>query len=81
MRKFIDSITRRFTRKQTTMSHAQVQRVKVTANQSYKHNGLKSYVYALQKYSIQPTQAGEYQYNTDSKCLVKASADGTKGTV
>lgn len=54
-------------------------RIPVIRNKNYKFHGLKSYVYALNKYGIKPNTAGPYQNSSGS--LQKTTADGTSGAV
>ena len=58
---------------------SKVARVPVIYNKSYKHHGLKSYVYALRKYGIKPTKPGPY--HTHGQKLMVTRADGTTGEV
>lgn len=56
-------------------------RVPIQRNPNYKRNGLKSYVYLLNKYSITPTLRGPYSAAKGKKLLVKQAANGTQGEV
>jgi hypothetical protein len=58
---------------------ASIARIPVQRNPRYVRNGLKSYVYLLNKYSIRPTVPGPY--SAGQKFLVKQTADGTEGKV
>jgi hypothetical protein len=55
-------------------------RVLVKHNPHYKRNGLKSYVYLLNKYGITPSVKGPYTA-AHGKKLVKQDAAGTQGEV
>ncbi|KIW12788.1 hypothetical protein PV08_07975 [Exophiala spinifera] len=57
-----------------------VARVPVQLNPHYKRNGLKSYVYLLNKYKFVPTLRGPYSA-TRGQALFKQSADGTQAQV
>ncbi|KAG4429571.1 hypothetical protein IFR05_014946 [Cadophora sp. M221] len=50
-----------------------LQKIKIVTNKKYQKNGLKSYVYLLQRWGFQPTQPGPYIQ------LNKASESGHKG--
>lgn len=56
-------------------------RVPIRRNPHYKRDGLKSYVYLLNKYSIHPTIRGPYSAAKGKKLLIKQNADGTTGEV
>ncbi|OAP62661.1 hypothetical protein AYL99_01888 [Fonsecaea erecta] len=56
-------------------------RVPIRRNPHYKRNGLKSYVYMLNKYRIAPTIQGPYSAARGKKLLVKQNADGSQGEV
>ena len=56
-------------------------RVPIKRNPQYKRNGLKSYVYLLNKYNIIPTIGGPYAGAKGKRLLVKQNADGTQGDV
>ncbi|KIW33282.1 uncharacterized protein PV07_00142 [Cladophialophora immunda] len=56
-------------------------RVPIRRNPHYKRNGLKSYVYLLNKYRISPTIQGPYSAAKGKKLLVKQNADGSQGEV
>ncbi|KAI1628267.1 aspartic peptidase domain-containing protein [Exophiala viscosa] len=58
---------------------ASLVRVPIQRNPNYKRNGLKSYVYLLNKYSIKPTLRGPYSAGANK--LIKQNADGTLGEV
>lgn len=60
---------------------ASLVRIPIQRNPHYKRNGLKSYVYLLNKYSITPTIRGPYSAAKGKKLLVKQNADGTTGEV
>ncbi len=60
---------------------ASLARVPIRRNPTYKHNGLKSYVYLLNKYGITPTIKGPYTAARGKKLLLKQNADGTQGEV
>ncbi|KAK5454985.1 hypothetical protein LTS15_005705 [Exophiala xenobiotica] len=60
---------------------ASLARVPIRRNPHYKHNGLKSYVYLLNKYGITPTIKGPYTAARGKKVLLKQNADGTQGEV
>ena len=60
---------------------ASVVRIAIKRNPHYKRNGLKSYVYLLNKYSITPSVQGPYTAAKGKKLLVKQNADGTQGEV
>ena len=58
---------------------ASIARIPIQVNANYKRNGLKSYVYLLNKYGISPTVRGPYMKS--KQLLVKQSADGTQDNV
>lgn len=60
---------------------ATISRLPITRNKQYTLHGLKSYVYALNKFNITPTQPSLYSRPEGSKCLIKQNDDGTSGQV
>ncbi|KAJ9639754.1 hypothetical protein H2204_003547 [Knufia peltigerae] len=60
---------------------ASIARVPIQRNPHYKRNGLKSYVYLLNKYNFVPSLRGPYSAIRGRKALFKQNADGTQGEV
>lgn len=60
---------------------ASVARIAIKRNPNYKRNGLKSYVYLLNKYNFTPSVEGPYTAAKGKNLLVKQNADGTQGEV
>jgi len=56
-------------------------RIPVIRNRSYQLNGLKSYAYALNKYTITPTQPGRFTRKDAQSKLMVEKADGSQGVV
>lgn len=56
-------------------------RIPITRNKQYTLHGLKSYVFALHKYNITPTQPNLYTRPEGSDFLMKQNDDGTSGRV
>uniref|UniRef100_A0A0D6R3N4 Peptidase A1 domain-containing protein n=1 Tax=Araucaria cunninghamii TaxID=56994 RepID=A0A0D6R3N4_ARACU len=63
------------------MSASKAVRLPVIRNQKYQRHGLKSYVYALNKYNISPSKPGPYQRQANEKRLTKKLADGSSGPI
>ena len=56
-------------------------RIAIQLNRSYVPNGPKSYVYALNKYKIEPTQPSKFSWDHAQSKLMKQQDDGTHGAV
>lgn len=56
-------------------------RIPVVRNTSYHPNGLKSYVYALNKYGITPSQPSIFSRPHAQSALIKQKADGSHGVI
>lgn len=63
------------------MASTSLTRIPVIRNPAYRLHGQKSYVYALNKYGITPTQPSIYSRNNAKSKLMKQQSDGTHGVV
>lgn len=63
------------------MAFSSLTRIPVVRNPAYLPHGQKSYVYALNKYGITPTQPSLFSRNNAQSKLMKQGNDGTYGTV
>lgn len=63
------------------MASSTITRIPVIRNPAYRPHGQKSYVYALNKYGITPTQPTIFSRNNAQSKLMKQKDDGTHGFV